>query len=119
MLSQIEEFNPNVVIIDPVSNLINVGIESDVKSMLTRMIDYLKTKQITTVFTSLKTINRRSESDSQISSWIDTWIFLEARELENNVKTTIRVIKSRGMAHDKRIRDFQLTDKGIKIKHGD
>jgi circadian clock protein KaiC len=116
MLSQIEEFNPNVLIIDPVSNLINVGIEADVKSMLTRMIDYLKTKQVTTVFTSLQTSNRRSESTSQISSWIDTWILLEERELENEVKTTIRVIKSRGMAHDKRIRNFQLTDKGIQIK---
>ncbi len=116
MLSQIEEFNPKVVIIDPVSNLINVGIESDVKSMLTRMIDYLKTKQTTTIFTSLQTGYEKSESTTQISSWIDTWVFLEARELGDDVKTTIRVIKSRGMAHNRKIREFQLTDKGIQIK---
>ncbi len=116
MLAQIEEFNPNVVIIDPVSNLINVGVESDVKSMLTRMIDYLKTKQITTVFTSLLTSYRRGDSATQISSWIDTWIFLEARELEDDVSTTIKIIKSRGMTHTRKIREFQLTDKGIQIK---
>ena len=48
MQRQIDEFNPSLVIIDPISNLISVGVETDVKSMLTRMIDYLKTRKITT-----------------------------------------------------------------------
>ncbi len=116
MSKLINEFNPDAVIIDPISNLVTIGIEADVKSMLTRMIDYLKTKQITSLFTSLiPTGIQARESAAQISSWIDTWIQLEAKESSDDMKNRIRVIKSRGMAHTKKIRAFQLTDKGIQI----
>ncbi len=116
MLKLIDEFNPSAVIIDPISNLIAAGIEADVKSMLTRMIDYLKTEQITSLFTSLVQSGTQSrESAAQISSWIDTWILLDAKESGDDIKTRIRVVKSRGMAHTKKIRPFQLTDKGIQV----
>jgi circadian clock protein KaiC len=114
MQRQIGESKPNVVIIDPISNLISVGIEADVKSMLTRMIDYLKTKQITTLFTSL--IERSTaESSAHISSWLDTWVSLSPKELDNDVKTMLRIIKSRGMEHSRKVRELQLSNKGITI----
>ena len=117
MLRQIEEDKPAAVIIDPISNLISVGDEAEVKSMLTRMIDYLKTKQITSLFTSLISTGEASDSNkSPISSWIDTWIMLNQQKRDDDVKTTIRVVKSRGIAHSKRICDFELSDKGISIK---
>ena len=116
MQRAIDDFKPSSIIIDPISNLISVGVESDVKAMLTRMIDYLKTKQITTFFTSLKPIDNINESAAQISSWIDTWISLSNKEVNEDVKTRIRIIKSRGMAHSKKLRDFNLSDDGIKIK---
>jgi circadian clock protein KaiC len=116
MQRAIDEFNPSAVIIDPVSNLISVGLETDVKAMLTRMIDYLKTKQITTLFTSVKSLEGM-ESTAQISSWIDTWISLNTEEVnDDDVVTRVRIIKSRGMAHSKKLRELQLSEKGIKIK---
>jgi circadian clock protein KaiC len=111
----IDKFDPSAVVVDPISNLISVGVESDVKAMLTRMIDYLKTRQITTFFTSLKTLEKKSESSALISSLIDTWISIENVNVDFNVKTFIRVIKSRGMAHEKKLREFHLSDEGIKI----
>jgi circadian clock protein KaiC len=116
MLRHIEESKPDVVIIDPISNLISVGDEADVKSMLTRMIDYLKTKQVTSLFTSLISAGEVNDSKSPISSWIDTWIMLNERKHEDAVKTTIRVVKSRGMSHTKKICELELSDKGISIK---
>ncbi|HLN45586.1 MAG TPA: circadian clock protein KaiC [Candidatus Sulfotelmatobacter sp.] len=116
MQRAIDEFNPRVVIIDPISNLISVGIEGDVKAMLTRMIDYLKTKQITTLFTSLKPMETSGESAAQISSWIDTWISLTNKEVDEEIITRLRIIKSRGMAHSRKLRDFRLSEKGITIK---
>lgn len=116
MQRAIDEFKPNAVIIDPISNLISVGLESDVKSMLTRMIDYLKTKQITTFFTSLKPLDKDGESAAQISSWIDTWISLTDKEVDDDVVTLLRVIKSRGMSHSKKLKELKLSDKGIAIK---
>jgi circadian clock protein KaiC len=111
----IDKFDPSAVVVDPISNLISVGVESDVKAMLTRMIDYLKTRQITTFFTSLKPLEKGSESSALISSLIDTWISIENVNVDFNVKTFIRVIKSRGMAHEKKLREFHLSDEGIKI----
>jgi circadian clock protein KaiC len=115
MQRQIDEFNPGVVIIDPISNLMSVGVEKDVKLMLTLMIDYLKTRKITTFFTSLNDLDRKGESSAIISSWIDTWISITNKEENDDIKTIIRIIKSRGMAHVKKLREFQLTDTGIKI----
>jgi len=112
----IDDFNPSAIIIDPISNLISVGLESDVKALLTRMIDYLKTKQITTLFTSLKPMEMGGESAAQISSWIDTWISLANKEVNDDVITRLRIIKSRGMSHSKKLKEFKLSEKGINIK---
>ena len=116
MQRAIDEFNPSAIIIDPISNLISVGLESDVKALLTRMIDYLKTKQITTLFTSLKPLEMAEQSAAQISSWIDTWISLTNKEVNDDIVTKLRIIKSRGMGHTKKVKQFELSEKGIRIK---
>ena len=53
MTKLVEQFKPHIVVMDPITNLISVGAEADVKSMLTRFIDFLKAKEITSLFTSL------------------------------------------------------------------
>jgi circadian clock protein KaiC len=112
---EIDSQKPSAVIIDPISNLISVGIESDVKALLTRLIDYLKTKQITTLFTSLKPMETGTEATAQMSSWIDTWISLKTKETNDEDITRIRIIKSRGMPHSKKIKELKLSEKGITI----
>ncbi len=110
----VNEFNPDIVIFDPISNLISVGSPDEVKSMLTRLIDFLKSKQITTLSTSLS-ITGQIETDVGISSLMDTWINLDAVETNGERNRTIDIIKSRGMAHSNQLREFQLTGNGIKI----
>jgi circadian clock protein KaiC len=110
----INEFQPNIVVIDPISNLITVGNRDEVKSMLTRLMDFLKSMQITALSTSLSVMGR-VESDVGISSLMDTWIDLKATESNGERNRTINVIKSRGIAHSNQVREFQLTDNGIKI----
>lgn len=110
----INEFEPDVVIFDPVSNLISVGSLDEVKSMLMRLIDFLKAKQITALSTSLSTMGM-IESDVGVSSLMDTWIDLKAVEINGERNRTIDIIKSRGMEHSNQLREFQLTDDGIKI----
>lgn len=112
----IDRFKPSIVIIDPISNLINVGTQADVKLTLTKLIDYLKLKNITAVCTSLIEHESLGGMNAQgISSLIDTWINL--RFLENNIEFNrgISVIKSRGMAHSNQIREYLLTDHGMEI----
>ena len=110
----IDKFQPKVVIIDPISNLTNVGTETDVKFMLTRLIDYLKTKGITTLSTSLMDSEEDGQSGQGISSLMDTWIRLRMFEEGDERNRGLSVVKSRGMAHSNQIREYLITDDGRK-----
>jgi circadian clock protein KaiC len=110
----ISEFQPDVVIFDPISNLITIGTTDEVKSMLTRLIDFIKNKQITTLSTSLR-IMGGLETDIGVSSLMDTWIDLKALETNGERNRTIDIIKTRGMFHSNQLREFKITNDGIEI----
>jgi len=112
----ITEFRPQVVVVDPISNLIAVGSSLEAKSMLTRLIDYIKSEHITGLFTDLIHGGSSGErTNEEISSLIDTWISLEDFQAVGERNRGIQVIKSRGMPHSNQIREFLITDKGLKL----
>jgi len=113
----VQQMQPSMVIFDPISNLVTVGTPTEVKSMLTRMIDFLKMKQITTVFTSL-TVDPDSieETSIGVSSLMDTWIILRDTEYGGERNRQLHVVKSRGMAHSNQLREFLITEKGINLQ---
>jgi len=113
---RIREFKPSLVVIDPITNFSTVGNVIEVRSMLMRLVDYLKSKQITAVFTSLTSGGDAQEATTAaVSSVIDTWILLRDIELHGERNRGVYVIKSRGMAHSNQIREFMLTRRGIRI----
>jgi len=101
---------------DPLTNLISIGSEAEVKSMLVRLIDFLKMKQITTLFTSL-TSGGADEVTSEIgvSSLMDTWILVRNLERDGERNRGLYVLKARGMAHSAQVREFRLSDSGIDL----
>jgi circadian clock protein KaiC len=110
----VEEFNPRVFIVDPISNLIAAGTAPEVKSILTRLIDYLKMKQISTFLTDLTHFGGSLERTSEeISSLIDTWLLLRDIELNGERNRGLYILKSRGMAHSNQIQEFMLTNRGV------
>ena len=112
----IDETKPKVLVVDPVTNLNAVGTDVEVKSTLTRLIDLLKTRGITALFTSLTGDYAHAEhSEIGISSLMDTWILL--RNLEHNGERNrgLYVLKARGMTHSNQIREFILTDHGVDL----
>jgi circadian clock protein KaiC len=111
----VNEFMPDVAVIDPISNLITVGSPNDVKSMLIRLIDFLKDNKITSLSTSLSMMGY-VEADVGVSSLMDTWIDLRAKEVNGERNRTLDIIKSRGMAHSNQMREFLLTDDGIVLE---
>ena len=66
-------FSLHIVIFDPISNLINAGTQEEVKSMLTRLLDFLKNKMITSMSTSLTTMSQM-DTEVGVSSLMDSWI---------------------------------------------
>jgi circadian clock protein KaiC len=116
MQKMISEFKPAAVIVDPVSNLNAVANNSNVKTMLTRLLDQLKVDRVTTVLTILTQESPTSDStDVDISSLADTWIRLRGTESGGERNREIYILKSRGMAHSNQIREFVLTDNGVNL----
>jgi len=114
----IKEFKPTTIIIDPISNLITVGSEHEVKSMLVRLIDMLKVNNITALFTSLnkQTENFRPDlAEESVSSLVDTWISVRDMEGIGERNRGVFIIKSRGMGHSNQVREFIITNKGIEL----
>lgn len=113
----VNEFQPAVVVIDPLSNFLAIGQDQEVKAMATRLIDYLKTQHITGLFTSLTAAEHATEqSEVGISSLMDTWLLLRNAEIGGERNRLLFILKSRGMAHSNQIREFLLTDEGIQLK---
>ena len=112
----VNEQQPSVVILDPITNLITVGSVSEVKSMLIRLIDFLQSKQITVMFTAL-TLNTiiNEQTDEGVSSLVDAWLLV--RDIESNGERNrgMYVMKSRGMKHSNQVREFVITDNGLEL----
>ena len=117
MNREIDHFGPSVMVIDPVSNLTSAGTLSDSQAMLTRLIDLLKMRQITTLMTNLTTGGGTSTEMTEmgISSVVDNWLLLRDVELNGERNRVMYVLKARGTAHSNQVREFLLTDRGIEL----
>ncbi len=113
----VNDFKPDIVIMDPINTFVIGDKEFEVKTMLMRMVDFLKANQITALFTSLtSTENSLESSDVGISSLIDTWLLLRDIELNGERNRGMYVLKSRGMANSNQIREFILTSHGVELR---
>jgi len=112
----VSSFKPGVVVVDPITNLLLVSTLGEVRSMLTRMVDFLKTEQITAVFTSLTAGGGTLEAnEADVSSLMDTWLLLRTIEAGGELNRALYVLKSRGMNHSNQIREFLLTNDGLRL----
>lgn len=113
----IKDLKPSVVILDPITNLMTEGPNSDIRSMLTRFVDYLKLEQITVLFTAAITVGsiERNPSDEGISSMVDTWMMVQDIELDAERTRSLCIMKSRGMDHSKEVKKFEISSKGIAL----
>lgn len=120
MLRSIREGEPDVVVVDPISNLFPVGDDLQVRSMLMRLIDQIKSEQITGLFTNLTPAYTQGPytldpTQAHVSSLMDAWISLKNVEGNGERNRVLSVIKARGLAHSNQVREFGLSANGIEI----
>ena len=114
MYKMVREFKPTTVVLDPITNLVSVGLIVEVNSMLLRLIDYLQNEGITVMLTALlKIMDERM--DEGVSSLVDTWIAVNDVETRGERNRLMYIMKSRGMKHSNQVREFLITDKGLKL----
>ena len=117
MLKDVAAFDPQVVVVDPLSSFVKVGSDGDVQRMLLRLVDALKVRGITSFFTSLTPGGGAQErTEVAVSSLIDTWLLVRDIELAGERNRGLYVLKSRGMAHSNQIREFSLSEQGIELR---
>ena len=117
MHREVREFDPAAVVIDPLSALMNSGVTGDVHSMMLRLVDFLKSRGITALFTNLGGIQAETAStEMQISSLMDAWLLLYNRESNGEHNRQLYLLKSRGMAHSNQVREFVMSSDGIKLR---
>ncbi len=114
----IEEFKPSVVVLDPITDFAAIGNKNEIRAMMTRLVDHLKTNGITALLTSahghgVMSDGPNSEADAGISSLIDTWIVLQSFEVAGERNRAVSVRKSRGTAHSNQIREFVISNRGL------
>jgi circadian clock protein KaiC len=110
------EFEPNVIVMDPITGFSTVGNDAQVTAAITRMLDFFKSRSITAVFTALAS-NRDDPEHSEVgvSSWMDCWIQLRTLESDGVRRRGLYIIKARGMPHSDRIHGLQFTSNGLQL----
>ncbi|HMD49238.1 MAG TPA: circadian clock protein KaiC [Bryobacteraceae bacterium] len=117
MHKAIQMFQPSVVVVDPLSSMLQAGDDEEARNTMLRIVDHLKQRQITGVFTHLiSDASQLEHTDMSISSLVDTWILLRDIEVAGERNRAIYVLKSRGMAHSNQIREFVITSRGIELR---
>jgi circadian clock protein KaiC len=113
----IEEIKPSIVVVDPVTGLLHAGTESETRSILLRLIDFLKEKQITALITTLTSgAIAQEQTEIDISSLVDAWLLLRDIESGGERNRGLYILKARGIAHSNQIREFLLTDHGVELR---
>jgi circadian clock protein KaiC len=112
----VEDFDPRVVVVDPVSNIAAAGTLSDAGLLLTRLVDFFKQRRITCLMTNLTSRGGREQTAVAISSLVDTWLLLRNIEQDGERHRSLVILKSRGLAHSNHVRRFLLTDRGVDLR---
>jgi circadian clock protein KaiC len=116
VIEETERVNPTCVVLDPITSFVAVGDEAEVKSMLTRVLDFLKRRGITLLMTALT--RRANQMDSTaifLSSLVDTWISLDLEQVGNTRRRTIQILKSRGMEHSHEMHELIMSPQGLSL----
>jgi circadian clock protein KaiC len=106
------------VVVDSLKDFVIGDNEIEVKSMILRLVDFLKAQEITSIFTSLTPGRSNIErTEIGLSSLIDTWLLVRDIELGGERNRGLYILKSRGMSHSNQIREFKITDNGIQLSN--
>jgi circadian clock protein KaiC len=113
----ITEFKPRRVALDSLSALENVGTVKAFREFVIGLTSFIKHQEITGLFTSTtgSLMGGDSITESHISTLTDSIILLRYVEMFGEMKRGLTVLKMRGSAHDKAIREFTIGKGGMQM----
>jgi circadian clock protein KaiC len=114
LYKMVRKFKPQSVVVDPITNLVTVGLITEVNAMLLRLIDFMQSEGITLMLTALNS-GSSEHIDENVSSLVDAWILVRDLESDGERNRAIYIMKSRGMQHSNEVREFLITSKGLDL----
>lgn len=117
MRRQIDEFEPDRVALDSLSAMEHIASPRAFRQYMMGVTAILKERQITGIMTATTPtlLGGDSITVSHISTLTDSIILLRYVEVYGEIKRGITVLKMRGSAHDKEIREVVIDGKGMNI----
>jgi len=114
----IEAFQPDHVVVDAMSSCRRMGTEQASYEYLIRLVNACKEKGLTMILTN-QTAGFQNEHEitgMDISSIIDTVVFLRFIDIGGEINRMLMIMKSRGQKSSNQYREFVITDNGIDIQ---
>jgi len=109
----VDTTRPDLIFIDPISSLGDLGDARLFKHLVLRLLNHLKASGTTVVLTELIPDNSKNVSHMNVSSVTDTWVRVNRVERDGQYFRSIHVHKSRGSATSDKVVEFQMTKKGL------
>jgi circadian clock protein KaiC len=113
----LQEVDPDVMVLDPFTSLTPIGFRGTTRSMMIRLVDLLKSQNVTAMFTSLAAVDPAEghSGEKVISSLMDAWVVLEAQRRRGRRRRFIWILKSRGMEHSPEIHEVVVEDGRVAV----
>ena len=117
MKADLDEFKPHRVAVDSLSALERVSTLKGFRQFIIGLTSFVKQKEVATLFTSTTPtlMGGTSITEAHISTITDSIILLRYVEIFGEMRRGITVLKMRGSAHDKDIREFDIDNHGMHI----
>ncbi len=112
----IQNYQPTVVVVDPISALLGGGTPDQARHLTLRLVDHLKSAGITAMFVNLQPGHAHLGANLSISSLMDIWMILRVFPNEEKNQRRIEIVKSRGMSHPLASHLFEITSEGTRVK---
>ena len=116
IIDLIDRESPELLILDPISALSDLGTSRQVKMLLVRFVSHVKDMGISFMFTELLPDASEDYSSLAISSLADTWIRVRQVEDNGELNRLVNVVKSRGTKTSNQVKEFTITGQGIVIE---
>jgi circadian clock protein KaiC len=115
----VREIGAKRILVDSLSHFERLSKDpSHLRSIVFAFINALKREGLTAMLTreSGALLGEAGGADNALAFLVDSYILLRYVEIESTINKALLVLKMRGSNHDKGIRQYEITPRGIEIR---
>lgn len=113
----IKELRPRRMVIDSLNHLEMYVPHGDLRKEAYRILMYIKTRGISplVIWEAQQGVDSYAVTQAGMSFLVDCLITLKFVEIDSSMKKALVIMKMRGSDHDKRLREYEIGDHGLRV----